>query len=78
MFGGLYDLNLGESRFKFHESYLEMEMDPIFHRPAFDNPEQAKLEEQEEEAMIKDVDKQVDECKKEAGNNTEKADACDE
>lgn len=28
MFGGLYDLNLAESRFKFHDTYLEMELEP--------------------------------------------------
>lgn len=30
MFGGLYDTNLGSANFKFHETYLEMEMDPVF------------------------------------------------
>jgi len=78
MFGGLYDLNLETSKFKFHENYLEMEMDPIFHRPSFDNPEAQKLEEQKEEEMLKDVEKEVKECKEAAGNNTEKSDACDE
>lgn len=33
MFGGLFDLNLGYANFKFHQTYLEMEMDPTFIRP---------------------------------------------
>ena len=37
MFGGLFDMNLGNSNFKFHESYLEMEMDPIYTPPTYDD-----------------------------------------
>lgn len=37
MFGGLFDMNLGNSRFKFHETYLEMEMDPQFVPPKYDD-----------------------------------------
>lgn len=30
-------MNLGNSRFKFHETYLEMEMEPIFVPPKYDD-----------------------------------------
>lgn len=33
IFAGLFDLNLGDSRFKFHENYLEMEMNPTYSKP---------------------------------------------
>ena len=37
MFGGLFDMNLASANFKFHETYLEMEMDPIFQKPVYDD-----------------------------------------
>ena len=37
MFGGLFDMNLASANFKFHETYLEMEMDPIFIKPVYDD-----------------------------------------
>lgn len=43
MFGGLFDLNLGAANFKFHQTFLEMEMDPIFVAPKFDESTEPRL-----------------------------------
>lgn len=43
MFGGLFDLNLGNARFKFHETYLEMEMDPLFVPPKYDDSTEPRI-----------------------------------
>jgi len=43
MFGGLFDLNLGNSRFKFHETFLEMEMDPEFIPPKYDDSTEPRM-----------------------------------
>jgi len=43
MFGGLFDMNLGAARFKFHETYLEMEMDPQFVPPKYDDTTEPRI-----------------------------------
>lgn len=36
-------MNLGNSRFKFHETYLEMEMDPQFVPPKYDDTTEPRI-----------------------------------
>lgn len=43
MFGGLFDMNLGSANFKFHETYIEMEMDPVFIRPEYDETSEPRF-----------------------------------
>lgn len=43
MFGGLFDMSLGAARFKFHETYLEMEMDPEFVPPKYDDTTEPRI-----------------------------------
>lgn len=43
LFGGLFDSNLNSATYKFHESYLEMELEPTYVPPKYDETTEPRM-----------------------------------